>query len=174
MDISEKRLSDLIPYENNPRLNDDAVKYVVKSIEEFGFKVPIVIDKDNVIVCGHTRWKAAQQLGLNTVPCIVADDLTPEQVKAYRIADNKVSDFSMWDNKKLLEELTDISEFDEEIFTGFDLGDLFNDVLDEKKNTPLQENDAGNVYEVTFKSEEKSKIDEITRLWAELSKDEEE
>ena len=174
MDISEKKVKDLIPYENNPRLNDDAVEYVMQSIESFGFKVPIVIDKDNVIVCGHTRWKAAQRLGMKTVPCVVADDLTSEQIKAYRIADNKVTDFSLWDNKKLLEELNEIAELDPDLFTGFDIGEMFNDVLDETDNTPLAENNYGNVYEITFKSEDKSKIDEISRLWKELSEDEEE
>ena len=174
MDISEKKVKDLIPYENNPRLNDDAVEYVMQSIESFGFKVPLVIDKDNVIVCGHTRWKAAQRLGMKTVPCVVADDLTPEQIKAYRIADNKVTDFSLWDNKKLLEELNEIAELDPDLFTGFDIGEMFNDVLDETDNTPLAENNYGNVYEITFKSEDKSKIDEISRLWKELSEDEEE
>ena len=172
MDISEKKVKDLIPYENNPRLNDDAVEYVMQSIESFGFKVPIVIDKDNVIVCGHTRWKAAQRLGMKTVPCVVADDLTSEQIKAYRIADNKVTDFSLWDNKKLLEELNEIAELDPDLFTGFDIGEMFNDVLDETDNTPLAENNYGNVYEITFKSEDKSKIDEISRIWKELSEDE--
>lgn len=79
MNIVEKRLNELKPYENNPRINDGAVKFVKNSIEEFGFKVPIVIDKNGVIVAGHTRYKASQELGLETVPCVVADDLTDEQ-----------------------------------------------------------------------------------------------
>ena len=90
MEIINKKLTELIPYKNNPRKNDEAVKYVANSIKEFGFKVPIVIDKDNVIVAGHTRYKASQQLGLKEVPCIVADDLTEDQVYAFRLADNKV------------------------------------------------------------------------------------
>lgn len=94
-------LSELKPYENNPRKNDEAVEYVAKSIQEFGFKVPIVIDKNGVIVAGHTRYKAAKEIGMEEVPCIIADDLTEEQVKAFRLADNKVSDFSIWDKKKL-------------------------------------------------------------------------
>lgn len=109
MQIVEKKWSELIPYENNPRLNEEAVKYVEASIKEFGFKVPIVVDKDNVIVAGHTRWKAAERLGMKTVPCIVADDLTPEQVKAYRLADNKVSEFAGWDFEKLDLEMDNIN-----------------------------------------------------------------
>lgn len=76
MIIQEKKIKDLIPYENNPRKNDEAVEYVANSIREFGFKVPLVVDSNNVIVCGHTRYKAAQKLKIDTVPCVVADDLT--------------------------------------------------------------------------------------------------
>ena len=83
MNIIEKRVKDL-PYEKNPRKNDDAVQYVANSIKEFGFRVPIVIDSDNTIVCGHTRWKASKLLNMETVPCVVADDLTEEQIKAFR------------------------------------------------------------------------------------------
>ena len=89
--ITQKPIADLIPYSRNPRKNDEAVPMVMNSIKEFGFKVPIVIDKNNIIVCGHTRFKAALKLGLETVPCIVADDLSDEQIKAFRLADNKVS-----------------------------------------------------------------------------------
>ena len=85
MDVKNFQLADLKPYEKNPRKNDNAVGALAKSIERFGFKVPIVIDADNVIVCGHTRYKAAQKLKLESVPCIVADDLTPEQVKAFSL-----------------------------------------------------------------------------------------
>ena len=110
MEIINKKIDELIPYENNPRKNDDAVEYVAKSIKEFGFKVPIVIDKNNVIVAGHTRYKASKQLGLIEVPCIVADDLTDEQVKAFRLADNKVSEYSNFDYFELQEELKLILE----------------------------------------------------------------
>ena len=91
MQIVEKKIEEIKPYEKNPRKNDGAVDAVANSIEQFGFRVPVVIDKDNVIVCGHTRYKAAKKLGLDTVPCVIADDLTEEQIKAYRLADNKVS-----------------------------------------------------------------------------------
>ena len=94
MDIVEKKIKDIKPYENNARKNDEAVQYVAESIREFGFRVPIVIDKNNVIVCGHTRYKASKELGLEKVPCVVADDLTDEQIRAFRLADNKVAEFS--------------------------------------------------------------------------------
>lgn len=109
MEIVDKKVSELIPYENNPRKNDKAVPAVAKSIQKFGFKVPIVIDKNNIIVNGHTRLKAAKKLGLETVPCIVADDLTPEQIRAFRLADNKVGEIATWDDDKLEEELTELT-----------------------------------------------------------------
>ena len=117
MNIIEKNLKDIKPYEKNPRKNDNAVEYVANSIKEFGFQQPIVIDKDGVIVAGHTRYKASKKLGLEKVPCIIADDLTDEQIKAYRLADNKVSEKSEWDFDLLGEELDgifdiDMSEFD--------------------------------------------------------------
>lgn len=109
MTIINYKVNDLIPYENNPRHNDGAVKAVANSIKEFGFKVPIVIDKNNVIIAGHTRLKAAKELGLEEVPCIVADDLTEDQIKAFRLADNKVGELSEWDFAKLEEELAGIN-----------------------------------------------------------------
>ena len=109
MNIVDKNVDEIIPYENNPRKNDKAVPAVAKSIQEFGFKVPIVIDKNNIIVNGHTRLKAAKKLGLETVPCIVADDLTPEQIRAFRLADNKVGEIATWDDEKLEEELTELT-----------------------------------------------------------------
>lgn len=122
MKVEEKRLDEIMPYVNNPRNNVDAVKYVANSIKEFGFKVPIVVDGNGVIVAGHTRYKAAQELGLETVPVVVADDLTPEQVKAFRIADNKTADQAYWDNEMLSEELKGIlDDFD---MTDFGFGDF--------------------------------------------------
>ena len=102
MDIVEKRIDEIRPYENNPRFNDEAVEYVAESIKQYGWKQPIVVDVSGVIIAGHTRYKAAKLLGMDTVPVLVASDLTADQVKAYRLADNKVSDFSQWDNKLLL------------------------------------------------------------------------
>ena len=119
MKIIERKLSDLIPYENNPRNNDGAVDAVAASIKEFGFKVPIVIDKANVIIAGHTRFKASEKLKLEKVPCIVADDLTEQQIKAYRLADNKVGELADWDFGALEMELEGIDEIDMEQF-GFE------------------------------------------------------
>lgn len=121
MTIIEVNINDLKPYENNPRINDAAVDSVAASIQEFGFKVPIVIDTDNVIVAGHTRLKAAKKLGLKFVPCIIASDLTPEQIKAFRVADNKTSELAEWDLKLLEQELFELnnSNFNMEQF-GFD------------------------------------------------------
>lgn len=99
----------IIPYENNPRNNDKAVEAVANSIREFGFKVPIIIDKNNVIIAGHTRLKAAKKLGLTDVPVVKADDLTEDQVKAFRLADNKVSEIASWNEDLLLEELKAIN-----------------------------------------------------------------
>lgn len=128
MKIVEKDINALQEYENNPRDNEKAIEAVAASIQEFGFKVPVIIDGGGVIVAGHTRVKAARVLGLQAVPCIIADDLTPEQVKAFRLADNKTSELSDWDFEKLEAELAeldsleiDMSEFgfDESIIDTF-------------------------------------------------------
>ena len=125
INIQTKKLKDLKLYENNPRKNEKAVKYVAQSIKEFGFKNPIIIDKNNIIVAGHTRYKASQKLKLKEVPCIVADDLTDEQIKAFRLADNKVSELAEWDNDLLDLELADLSDFDIDMSDfGFDLDNL--------------------------------------------------
>ena len=122
MQIYDKRLDEIKPYENNPRNNDNAVDAVANSIREFGFKVPIVVDSDGVIVAGHTRYKAAKKLGLKTVPCIVADDLNEEQINAFRLADNKVGEIATWDLDTLKVELDNIGEIDLSGM-GFDLND---------------------------------------------------
>ena len=120
MQIIDKKIGEIKPYEKNPRKNDNAVDAVASSISQFGFKNPIVIDGNNVIICGHTRYKAAQKLGLEKVPCVVADDLTDEQIKAYRLADNKVAELAEWDIDLLGEELDGIFDIDMSDF-GFDL-----------------------------------------------------
>lgn len=117
--IVEKKLSEITPYEKNPRNNDNAVDPVAESIKEFGFKVPIVIDKDGVIVAGHTRYRAAKKLKLKTVPCIIADDLDDEQIKAFRLADNKVGELAEWDDELLNQQLDEIFNIDMELF-GFE------------------------------------------------------
>ena len=121
MQIIEKKIADLIEYENNPRNNDEAVGAVAESINKFGFKVPIIIDRDNVIICGHTRKKAAERLGLASVPCIIADDLTEEQIKAFRLADNKTAELAEWDMEALEKELAELTAFDVDMSQfGFD------------------------------------------------------
>ena len=136
MNIIEKNLKDIKPYEKNPGKNDNAVEYVANSIKEFGFQQPIVIDKDGVIVAGHTRYKASKKLGLEKEPCIIADDLTPEQIKAYRLADNKVSEKSEWDIDLLGEELDGIFDIDMSDFD-FDMTEEekvnLNDFFEENK-----------------------------------------
>lgn len=112
MKIIDLPIDELIPYENNPRNNAPAVKAVAESIKQFGFKVPIVIDKDNVIVAGHTRHQAALLLGLDSVPVIKADDLNDEQVRAFRLADNKTAELADWETDKLQKELSEINEID--------------------------------------------------------------
>lgn len=128
---------DLIPYENNPRINDYAVKKVLESIKEFGFQNPILVDKDKVIIAGHTRREASLLAGLETVPYIIAEDLTSEQVKAYRIADNKLGELATWDEDMLKEELLEIKEQEIPLevlgFTEIDLQQLFVEEKEEKE-----------------------------------------
>ena len=130
MEIKMIKVEDLKPYENNPRFNDDAVEYVANSIKEFGFKVPIVVDKDNVIVAGHTRYKASLELDLKEVPCIVADDLNDEQIKAFRLADNKVGEKADWNIELLSEEMDNIFDIDMSEFGFEDLDIDWSDVED--------------------------------------------
>lgn len=101
MQIVNMKLTDIHPYEKNPRFNDEAVEAVANSIKAYGFRSPIVVDKNHVIICGHTRFKAAGRLGLDEVPVHIADNLTPEQIQAYRIADNKTAEIASW-NYELL------------------------------------------------------------------------
>lgn len=117
------RLDDLHPYANNPRINDAAVPAVKESIKEFGFKVPIIIDAAGTIVAGHTRYKAAQELGLEEVPVICADDLSSEQVQAFRVIDNKTQELAKWDYEKLDEELDKIMDIDMTLFGFTDIGE---------------------------------------------------
>jgi site-specific DNA-methyltransferase (adenine-specific) len=128
--IKEIEISCINEYENNPRNNEKAVEAVAESIRQFGFKVPIVVDKDFVIVAGHTRLKAANVLDMKSVPCVIADDLTEEQLKAYRLADNKTAELAEWDFEKLHEELKALNAFDMDVF-GFDtLPDLMDEMND--------------------------------------------
>lgn len=117
--ITKKEINQLIPYENNPRINDDSVELVANSIKRFGFKNPVIIDRNNVIIAGHTRIKASKKLGIKEIPCVVADDLTEEETKALRLADNKTQEFSTWEDSILEMELGDIKEINMEEF-GFE------------------------------------------------------
>jgi DNA modification methylase len=116
MDVQIMKVAEVVPYDKNPRVNDSAVDAVAKSLQEFGFRQPVVVDEHNVIVVGHTRWKAAKQLGLETVPVHIAKDLTAEQARAYRIADNQTASIADWDMTLLPTELVALQELD------FDLG----------------------------------------------------
>lgn len=148
--IEMRRISDLKPYKNNPRKNDKAVDAVAASIKAFGFKQPVVIDDNGEIIAGHTRLKAAKKLGIKTVPCIVADDLTPEQIKAYRLADNKTAELAEWDMELLPLELDDLQEFDMTLF-GFEMP---------KGRAEAIEDD----YEISVPAEPRTKPGEIYQL----------
>lgn len=119
MQVKKVSIDKIKPYANNPRNNNDGVDAVAESIKEFGWQQPIVVDKDNIIIVGHTRYKAAEKLGLKSVPIVVADNLSPEQVKAYRLADNKTGELTDWNDKLLQSELDGITNIDMADF-GFD------------------------------------------------------
>lgn len=123
MTIVKMKLADIIPYENNPRKNENAVDKVAESIKKFGFQNPIIVDKNHVIIAGHTRYKASQKLGLDEVPVIVAKNLTEEQVKAYRLADNKTGEFAEWDMNALNKEIYELENIDMSLF-GFDIEEI--------------------------------------------------
>lgn len=120
MEVIEKRLDELTPYENNPRVNEGAVEAVAESLKKFGWKQPLVVDRSGVIIVGHTRLKAAERLGWETAPVVIAEDLTEEEARAYRLADNKTAELADWNFQLLDEELAGINEIDMAAF-GFDL-----------------------------------------------------
>ena len=148
MKIVNLKTEQLIPYVNNPRNNDDAVDKVAASIKEFGFKVPIVIDKDNVVVTGHTRLLASKKLGLQEVPCVIADDLSPAQIKAFRIADNKVSEYAQWDEDMLKVELEELEEMN------FDLDSVSIDFSDFDMALDLEDTEEGQEQEENIYTKE--------------------
>lgn len=161
MQIIEMNIDDVIPYANNPRKNGgEAVDRVASSIKEYGFKSPIIVDKDNVVIAGHTRLKAAHKLKLDTVPVIKADDLTPAQIKSYRIADNKVAEYSTWDNELLSIEFEKLQELDFDLdLTGFEDFEI-ESLLNEDENEEVTEDD----FEFELPKEPKSKHGELYRL----------
>lgn len=153
-------VSEVRPYEKNPRKNADAVKFVKASIEQFGFKVPIIIDSNRVIVCGHTRLMAAKSLGMAEVPCIMADDLTDDQIRAFRLADNKVGEFAEWDMDLLGDEMDAIAEA-----CDIDMGDFgFDPELDPDQlgdSFSLPDGDKNGIcqWTITFAEEQKAFIE---------------
>lgn len=168
LNIEYRSIESVFPYEKNPRNNEEAVSAVAESIKEFGFKIPIVITGDNVIVAGHTRLKAAKQLGMTEVPCIIADDLTEEQIKAFRLADNKSAEIATWDEELLQEELSGILNIDMKLF-GFEEGetDFADEVVDDtytmKTNVPQYEitGECPTISEMLDKEKSKELIEEI-------------
>jgi len=150
MEIVIKNIEEIKMYENNPRNNDEAVEYVANSIKEFGFKVPIVLDKNNVIVAGHTRYKAAKLLNITEIPCIIADDLNDEQVKAFRLIDNKAAELASWDIDLLNIELDSIKDIDMELFD-FQISNILDNIVDDEYEVELPEDPKtknGNIYKL--------------------------
>ena len=163
MQIIEKNIDALKEYENNPRNNAAAVDKVAESIREFGFNVPIIIDKDNVIVAGHTRKKAAKKLGIQKVPCVLVDHLTPEQVKAFRLADNRVAEYATWDFQKLDLELQGLDTMPMEMF-GFGTG----------SDTTGEEREPEQMEDIQSEQEEQDRIfEERMRAGEDMEEDEE-
>ena len=145
-------INSIKPYKKNPRKNEEAIPYVMESIKQFGFKNPVILDKDNVIVAGHTRIESAKRLGITEIPCIYADDLTDEQIKAFRLADNKVGEIAEWDIDLLDTELDDILNIDMSDF-GFDLD------LEDEEEQEIIEDEVPEVPE-----EPKAKLGDIYQL----------
>ena len=138
MEVKYLKVKDLIPYENNPRKNDDAVKPVMVSIQEFGFNTPILVDRNNVIIAGHTRLRAAKRLKMEEVPVIRLEELTEDQAKAYRIADNRTSEFAKWDFG-LLEIEMDSIEINMDDYK-MDVPEMLNRVIDDLYEIQLRDN----------------------------------
>ena len=147
MNITDVKIDDITPYHDNPRVNTDAINVVKKSLSEFGFQQPLVLDKDNVIIVGHTRFAAAKELGFENVPCYVADNLSEDKIKAYRIMDNKSAEYASWNYGLLTKEITDLLESDYDLeYTGFtdvELEDMGFDMnLESFVEEPQSEEDA--------------------------------
>lgn len=152
MQVQSIKISEVKPYDKNPRKNDDGIEAVANSIKEFGWQQPIVVDKNNVIIVGHTRYKAAKKLGMKEVPVVVASNLSDEQVRAYRLADNKTGELTDWDMDLLDDELADIADIDMSDF-GFNL-----DISDDDEE--VQED----AFDEEVPEEPKSKLGQIFKL----------
>lgn len=156
------KITDIKPYWRNPRNNEDAIEAVKQSIRDYGFNSPIVLDKDHVIITGHTRYKALQELGVADIPCIIKDDLTPQQVKEYRIADNKTSELSSWDMDKLIPELREIEEIEDMnvYFPTISLEELLQETAGAQQtyNSPTQESIGKVETKMQMTFEDRSKV----------------
>ena len=121
MNIVELQIDEIVPYKDNPRVNKDAINVVKNSLSKFGWQQPLVLDKDKEIVVGHTRYYAAHELGMKKIPCLIATDLDAEKIKAYRIMDNKSSEYASWNYGLLTKEMQDILELGglDLTYTGF-------------------------------------------------------
>lgn len=136
MEVIYINIKDIKPYEKNPRqIGQDAIDKVANSIKEFGFQQPLVLDDNNVIVVGHTRYLAAKKLGFKDVPCVIAYDLSEEQIKAYRLADNKTGELSAWDFDLLEQELEELNELNMSDFGFEKLVDQIEEEAEEDKYT---------------------------------------
>lgn len=152
MKVLEIELDKIKPYDKNPRINGEAIKYVSNSIKEFGFKNPIILDKNNVIIAGHTRYSACKKLKLDKAPCIIADDLTEKQARAFRLADNKTAEFAKWDEDLLNFELGELDDFKMDDF-GFDLENILDDEQEIEEDEPPEINkeavtQVGDIYKL--------------------------
>ena len=172
--VAWKDVNELTPYARNARINDKTVPYLVNSIKRFGFKVPLVIDEKGVVVCGHTRLKAALECGMARVPCVLADDLTEAEIKAFRLADNKIQEMSSWDDDLLDQELVELKDAGIEMDDlGFgDMGadwDKLNDIEDEQEPPKLK--GAANTIVVTVPTDlPEGEIDNIRNAITEAIK----
>jgi len=168
MNIVEIPVNQLKPYSNNARFNENAVLKVAESIKEFGFKNPIIVDKDMSVICGHTRLLAAKSLGLTKVPCIIADDLTPEQVKAFRLVDNRTSEFASWNYDLLQSELDELEcdlsvfEFPEMTFEDTMSPDELESILDDD-SSPTSDYGPGDNNTVSIEQKEEYKVEIICK-----------
>ena len=169
--IVYKNIDELTPYKNNPKINDKAISYVANSIKQFGFKNPIIIDNKNVIIAGHTRLKACKELGIEEIPCIYADDLTEEEVKAFRLADNKTSEIAEWDYPKLDLEMESILNIDmlDFGFEDFNTGSIIDDLLSDDMFQSISGKDK-DYFSVSFVFKKEHEED-VNKLIKEKGKD---
>ena len=153
--IVYKKLSELHLNDRNPRINDNAVDVVAKSIEKYGFKNPLIVDTNGKIWCGNTRYKASKKLGLKEVPCIIADDLTEEQIREYALLDNKTNELADWDFELLGEELADLDLSD------FDLDWGINEDDNSNKERIDKSDKLNDIYEITISCENENDLENI-------------